>query len=100
MKRILLCLILISLSGCSIGWIGAIPDGYYGRSTTIGIDAGFPEGISLVIGYRKHEGIICKNDTDIKIDSDTEAELNGLNVKESLAFGKGVAHSSDITVNE
>ena len=100
MKYVVLGLLLISLSGCGVGWIGAIPDGYYGRSTTIGIDIGLPEGLSLVIGYRKHEGVIGKNETDILIESDTKAGLNGLNVKESIAFGKGVAYSSDITVNE
>lgn len=100
MKYIILGLLLIGLSGCGIGWVNTIPDGYYGRSTTIGVDVGLPEGLSLVIGYRKHEGVICKNETNILIKSDTKAGLDGLDVKESIAFGKGVAHSSDTTINE
>lgn len=90
MKYILLSVMLISLSGCGIGWVDTVPDGYFGDSTTIGVDVGLPEGLSLVIGYRKHTGVICKNETDIRIDTENKAGVHGLDVTQSVAFGKGV----------
>lgn len=100
MKYVLLCVALISVSGCGIGWIDKIPDGYYGDSMTIGVDVGLPEGLSLVIGYRKHTGIICKNDTYIRVKSDTAGGTQGLDVIQTVAFGKEVPVSDDITINE
>ena len=100
MKYIILGILALGLSGCGVGWVDSVPDGYYGSSTTVGIDVGLPEGLSLVIGYRKHEGVICKNETDILIQNETKAGTSGLDTSQSIAFGKGVAHSEDISINE
>ena len=90
MKYLVLVLMIVGLSGCGVEWASSVPDAYYGSSTTIGIDAGLPEGLHLVIGYKKHEGLICRNETDARIVSESEATANGLNTRQLISFGEGV----------
>jgi len=101
MKYLLGFILLFGLSGCGIDWIGAVPDCYQGRSTTIGVNVGLPEGLSLVIGYRQHEGLICKDKTNVLITSESMASPDGLEVRQVTAFGEAaIPVSEDVNVNE
>ena len=85
---ILAVLFTFMLSGCGIDYSQKIPDAYYGASTVIGISAGLPEGVNLTIGYRKYEGLICKNETDARVVSESKATAEGLEVSQRIEFGE------------
>lgn len=101
MRYLLLCIAMIGLSGCGVEWAGNIPDCYYGRSTTVGADVGFPEGLSLILGYKSHEGVICRCGTDIILSTESISTINGMDITQITAFGKAAtALSEDVKVNE
>lgn len=101
MRYTLLMLIVLSLSGCGVGWVDSVPDCYYGSSTVVGIDAGFPEGLTLSIGYKRHEGLICQNETNALVTLESEATAGGLNMSQSVAFGAAaMPQSDDININD
>jgi len=89
--------LLVGLTGCGVEWIGSMPDCYHGRSTTIGVDVGLPEGLSLVIGYKQHEGLICKDETNALITSESKATVEGLEVKQVTAFGGAAIPVSEVS---
>ena len=100
MKRIaylLSCILLVGLSGCGVEWAGSVPDCYSGRSTTIGADIGFPEGLSLVLGYKSHDGVICRCGTSVILTTESVSTMNGLDITQVTAFGKA---AEDITIKE
>lgn len=91
-KLILSAIVLtFMLSGCGIDYSPKIPDAYYGSSTVIGISAGLPEGLNLTIGYRRHEGLVCQNETNAAITLESTATADGLDLKQKIAFGEAAS---------
>lgn len=57
--------------------------------TTIGIEAGLPEGVTLVIGYRRAEIVQCETEASVDISLEGKATATGLDGKQHARFGKG-----------
>ncbi len=94
MKKILLISLLFFVTSCS-----QINGTRFGSFTTIGIEAGLPEGCTLVIGYRRAEVIQCETSASIDIGLDGSATATGLIGEQHAKFGRA-AESGNTTVNE
>lgn len=83
MKKILIVLALLSLSGC----ITTINGSRYVGGTNIGIKAGYHDGVTVMIGYSRIEVVECETEANISIDIDGEVTATGINGKQSAKFG-------------
>ena len=80
MKKILIVLTLLCLSGC-------ITSGtQYIGGTMIGVSAGY-DGVSLTVGYRRFEALQCENGTKVDIGLDGKATIAGLEGEQHIKLG-------------
>ena len=83
MKKILLAIALLSLSGC-----GVVTGTQYLSGTVVGLKAGLPDGVSLVIGYQRYEAVQCETEANINIGLEGKAGMTGMEGKSHAKFGK------------
>ena len=83
MKKILLALALLSMSGCAV-----IDGTQYLSGTVIGVKAGMPDGINLVIGYQRYEAVQCETGANIDIGLEGKAGMTGLEGEQYAKFGE------------
>jgi hypothetical protein len=83
MKKILLALTLLCLSGC----VTTITGTSYISGTNIGIKAGYSDGATVMIGYSRFEAVQCKTEANVSIEVDGEIMATGINGKQSAKFG-------------
>ena len=72
------------LSGCGIYTDKGVK---YGAATTIGISAGLPEGVSLVIGYKRYELISAEVGSVVDIGLKGKATMTGLEGEQHIKIG-------------
>lgn len=89
MKKIVLILLLFIASGCV-----QVTGTRYLSGTTIGIEAGLPEGLTLVIGYRRFEAVTCETEANIEIGLDGSATATGLEGEQHARFGEAANRES------
>ena len=86
MKKTLLALALLSMTGCAV-----IDGTQYLSGTVIGVKAGMPDGVSLVIGYQRYEAVQCETEANINIGLDGKAGMTGLEGEQHAKFGEAAS---------
>lgn len=86
MKKILLtsAALLCLLSGCISVGSGT----QYLSGTVIGVKAGTPDGINLVIGYQRFEAVSCETEANVSIGIEGKVTATGINGKQHAKFGE------------
>lgn len=97
MKKILMLFLMLFLL-LSIVSCAKIDGTHFVSMTTIGIEAGLPEGVTLVIGYRRAEIVRCETEASINIGLEGTVTATSLEGKQHSKFGR--AADGDITINE
>lgn len=89
--------LLLSIASCA-----RIDGTNFGSFTTVGIEAGLPEGVTLVIGYRRAEIIRCETQADVDIGLNGLATATSLEGEQYVRFGNAArrATEQDITIND
>ena len=77
----------IALLGLLSGCVSVGSGTQYLSGTTIGIKAGMPDGINLVIGYQRYEAVSCETEANVSIGIEGEATATGINGKQHANFG-------------
>lgn len=93
MKHILICLALIFLSGCAV-----IDGTRYVSGTIIGVKAGLPDGLDLVIGYQRYEIVTCETEANVDIGIEGQVNATGLDGNQHAKFGP--LNQGEINVQE
>lgn len=83
MKKILIVLALLSLTGC----ITTMSETGYMSGTNIGIKAGGTDGLTVMIGYSRFEAVKCETGANVSIEVEGEVSATGINGKQSAKFG-------------
>lgn len=82
MKTLLVILSLLCLGGCA-----AINGNHIINGTTVGISAGMPDGLTLVIGYKHFEMATCENGQTLSSNIEGTVTSTGIDGKQSFSFG-------------
>lgn len=83
MKKILIVLMLLALSGC----VTSMPGTSFVSGTNIGIKVGYHDGASVLIGFSRFEAVKCDTEANVSIEVEGKVSATGIDGKQSAKFG-------------